>query len=200
MTEWLTSKPVTQWIAGLKQGDETAAAELWHYCFGRLKQFACARLKGTPRGMADEEDLALSVFKSLCLGARVGRFSELKDRSDLWALLFRMTRRKAVDYRRHERRQRRGGGRVRGDSVFDEEKNPEGFDGLPATPDLPRVFTVLDEMLEDLGDSTLETIVVLRMEGRATAEIAELLETTPRTIQRKLKLVLARWEIAETGE
>ena len=39
----------------------------------------------------DEEDVALSVFASLCRGAQCGNFKKLTDREDLWALLLVMT-------------------------------------------------------------------------------------------------------------
>ena len=58
--------PVTQWIEGLKAGDEGAAADLWSRYFERLVQLARQRLSSTPRRVADEEDVVLSVFRCLC--------------------------------------------------------------------------------------------------------------------------------------
>jgi DNA-directed RNA polymerase specialized sigma24 family protein len=68
--------------------------------------------------MADEEDVAASVLESLFRAAQKGRFPDLADRHDLWRLLLQMTARKAIDMKRRETRQRRGGGRVAGESAF----------------------------------------------------------------------------------
>src|SRR5262249_59982732 len=77
-------------------------------------------LRGLPRRAADEEDVALSAFDSFCRGAEQGRFPQLESRDDLWALLVVITARKAIDLRQREGRQKRGGGRVGGESVLDE--------------------------------------------------------------------------------
>src|SRR5437762_11266024 len=70
------------------------------------------KLQGAARRAADEEDVALSVFVSLCDGAARERFPLLQDRDDLWGLLVVLTARKAVNLLKHERRQKRGGGAV----------------------------------------------------------------------------------------
>jgi hypothetical protein len=48
---------------------------------------ARARLRNTPRRIADEEDVAPSAFDSFCRAARAGRFPRLDDRHDLWQIL-----------------------------------------------------------------------------------------------------------------
>jgi hypothetical protein len=74
--------------------------------------------RGTPRRFADEEDVALSAFDSFCRGVDLGRFPWLKDRDGLWALRVLITVRKAADLVQYNRRDRRGGGQVRGDSAW----------------------------------------------------------------------------------
>ena len=73
-----------------------------------------ARLKlgDSPRGVADEEDVALSAFDSFCQGVEQGQFSRLQDRDDLWRILVAITARKAVNLIQHEGRQKRGGDQV----------------------------------------------------------------------------------------
>jgi hypothetical protein len=56
-----TGNSVTQWISALKQGDPSAARGLWEVYFRRLVGLAHARLRGTPRRIADEEDVALGA-------------------------------------------------------------------------------------------------------------------------------------------
>src|SRR5262245_1769616 len=103
---------VTRLVGMLKDGHGEAAQRLWEAYFGRLVALARAKLRGIPLRAADEEDVALSAFDSLCRRAEAGRFPRLADRDDLWQLLFVITVRKALDLVRHEGRAARGRGRV----------------------------------------------------------------------------------------
>ena len=130
-----SSGSITAWIDQLRAGDRAAAQHLWQGYFHRLVDLARQKLCRAPRGMADEEDVALSAFDSFIRGAEKGRFPQLADRDDLWHLLLVIIKRKAVDHVNHERRDKRGGGKVRhegslagGSSVtapFDHVASPE---------------------------------------------------------------------------
>ena len=50
---------VSHWIAGLKAGQEEAAAKLWGHFYSRLVALACRRLRTLPTPSADEEDVVL---------------------------------------------------------------------------------------------------------------------------------------------
>ena len=108
---------VSQWIDGLKAGDEAAAAKLWQRYFRRLVGLARKKLGDSPRRVADEEDVAISAFQSFCQRAKEDRFPDLLDRDDLWHLIVRITERKA--YRpvegseAQQTRLRIGSGRIR---------------------------------------------------------------------------------------
>ena len=86
-----TNGSVTKWINRLKAGDPEAARRLWEGFFRRLVGLARGKLEGSPRRAADEEDVALSAFGSLCRGAEGGRFPHLLDRDSLWQLLVAIT-------------------------------------------------------------------------------------------------------------
>src|SRR5271165_1265154 len=101
--------PVRIWVAQLKDGDAQAAQQLWNTYFIRMVKAARAKLHGAPSRMADEEDVALSAFKSFCRGTRNGRFPQLHEHEDPWPLLIALTTHKAVDLVRYERRVKRGG-------------------------------------------------------------------------------------------
>ena len=60
--------------------------------------------------------LALSAFHSLCERVGRGQFPQLADRDDLWRLLVTITARKVISALRHQTRQKRGGGKVVGES------------------------------------------------------------------------------------
>jgi hypothetical protein len=86
--------------------------------------------RGTPRRFADEEDVALRAFDSFCRGVDLGRFPWLKDRDGLWALLVLITVRKAADLVQYNRRERRGGGLVHGDSAWARQDGDTGMGGF----------------------------------------------------------------------
>ena len=95
--------PVGIWVSQLKDGDPQAAQQLWNTYFFRMVKVARCKLHGAPARMADEEDVALSAFKSFCRGTRDGRFTELQDHEDPWPLLLALTTHKAIDLLRYER-------------------------------------------------------------------------------------------------
>ncbi|MFV2066778.1 MAG: ECF-type sigma factor [Pirellulales bacterium] len=193
-------RSVTGWIAALKSGDEQAARDLWQRYFDALVKLARQRLDGAPRRVADEEDVALSVFRCLCDGAVHGRLARLSDRGDLWRLLVIITTQKAIDQQRRWATQRRGGGNVRGDSVFAafrDGKPPAKLDQIVSDEPTPELLALLAEqhqlLLQSLADETLRRTALLRMEGQTIEEIAQQLGITPRSVERKLQRIRSRW-------
>jgi DNA-directed RNA polymerase specialized sigma24 family protein len=192
---------VTRWIHQLQAGNQAAAQELWNRYFHRLVSLARSKLQGVPRRAADEEDVALSAFDSFCRGAEEGRFPRLDDRDNLWRLLVVITERKACNLMHHERRQKRGGGLVRGNSGLAEQlDDPEAEAGIEqvASPEpTPEMAAqVADEcrrLLELLGDATLRSLAVWKMEGYTNAEIAAKLGCVTVTVERKLQVIRSLW-------
>ena len=125
---------VTRWIGPLKAGDVEAAQALWDRYFDGLVRLARTRLRDAPRAAADEEDVALSAIHCLCRGAAAGRFPQLADRDNLWRLLATIAAQKAVDLQRRETREKRGGGKTRGEvelAAGDAEAKPPGTGRRP---------------------------------------------------------------------
>jgi DNA-directed RNA polymerase specialized sigma24 family protein len=195
------SGSVTHWVTLLKAGQAEAAQPLWECYFQRLVQLARARLQGVPRRAADEEDVALSAFASFCRGAEQGRFPLLTDRNDLWKLLVVLTARKAADLVAHQRRRKRGGGALRGDSALpgsaEDGEAPRGLEdviGREPTPDFAaQVAEEYQRLLDALGDDTLRQTAVWKMEGHSNEEIAGKLGCSLATVERKLRLVRHTW-------
>jgi DNA-directed RNA polymerase specialized sigma24 family protein len=153
-----------------------------------------------PRRVTDEEDVAISVFKSLWHGAVRGQFSELTDRDDLWNLLLTITRQKTVDEFRRNKALKRGGGNVRGDSVFANATEPDGtagfdhFMGEEPTPELVALMNErLMQLLRVLRDDSLRNVAVWRMDGYTNAEIAAEIGLGERSVERKLRLIREKW-------
>jgi DNA-directed RNA polymerase specialized sigma24 family protein len=194
-------RPVTDWIELLKQGDSLAAQRLWEGYFRRLVELARKKLRGSRRREADEEDVALSAFHSLCRGAGQGRFPQLADRHDLWQLLVVITARKARDQIDREHRLKRGGGAVRGESALlglaASPEAPAGLEqavGHEPTPEF--AAQMADEcrrLLDKLGDDELRSIAVWKMEGYTNEQITERLELALATVERRLGVIRKLW-------
>ena len=190
------SGSVTALIERLEAGDHEAAQALWERYYPRLVGLARQRLQGTSRRAADEEDVALSVFKSFWQHVEEGRVPQLKDRDGLWSLLVLITVRKAADLANYNRRERRGGGQVRGDSVFAASDSDSGANGLDQvagddpTPELAaQMAEEFQRLLDRLGNEELRSIAVWKMEGYTNVEIAARLGCAEVSVRRRLKLI-----------
>lgn len=189
---------VTRWIGDLKDGQDAATQKIWERYFDRLVRVASRQLGAAPRRIADEEDVAVSVFDSLCKGAAAGRFDKLKDRDDLWRLLTAISGMKAVDQIRRQTAKKRGGDKLRGESIVAGVNNPlGGFDQLVHGEPTPEFLAVMDEqqreMFRILPDENQRSVARLRFEGYANEEIAEKLDISLRSVERKLKVIRQIW-------
>jgi DNA-directed RNA polymerase specialized sigma24 family protein len=188
-----TGSSVTRWISALKGGDQTAATELWEYCFRRVVALARARLRDVRRSFADEEDVALSAFDSFCRRAQAGQFRRLNDRDDLWQILALITARKAIALRNFEGRQIRGKGRVRSLADLTRE-GLEAIGGGEPSPELAAQFAEdFQNLMGRLGDSSLRSVVTLKLEGYTNVEISGRLGCVTSTVERKLALIRCIW-------
>jgi RNA polymerase sigma factor (sigma-70 family) len=196
----LTAQSVSLWITNLKEGNADAAQQLWERYAQRLVAIAQRRMKDAPKRVADEEDVAASVFQSLCRGAAAGRFQNLKNRDDLWWLLLAITKQKVVDHVRREMAQKRGAGRVQFESGLNgnvDESSGFTLDRLVGDEPTPEFVVMLEEQHERLlgllRDDRLRQIAVFRIEGFTVPEIAEDLRVSTRSIERKLQLIRDVW-------
>lgn len=197
---------VTQWIAALETGDSDAAQqEIWNRYFRRLVGLARWKLGDSPRRAEDEEDVALGALNSFFTGVEAGEFPQLRDSDNLWPLLAKITVRKALNQRERQLAAKRGGGRVRGDSVH---QHPNTGSVLTAaefvdeeiTPDtLAAMRDQCQRLIDVLPDQQLREVVRLKLLGHTNAEVAEELGVVERTVQRKLSLIRTYWGEEMTG-
>lgn len=192
---------ISHWMLALAAGDAAAAQGLWERYYTQLVRLAAQKLPAAARRAADEEDVALSAFDSFCQGVQRGRFPRLNDEADLWRLLVVITARKAADLAQHERRQRRGGGHVRGDSAFAAPRGNNvdggGWEQIVGSEPTPEFSSLVREQVEQLlaalADPLLQEIALAKLDGYTNDEIARRLNVVPRTIERKLVLIRRRW-------
>ena len=190
------SNKVTHWIDLVKEGDQSAANEIWHHYFERLVRAVRVRIFGQNRAVSDEEDIVISVFNSFYAAAKDGRFPNLSDRDGLWRLLLSMAARKIVDKRRHDQRQRRGGGRA----IHSLDPTTENAPILQVIGDEPSpdMVVMMQESIEQLfsllGGGQLRDLAVAKLEGYSNAELARRFECSERTIERRLHLIREKFQ------
>lgn len=89
-------------MIAIVQNLKRLAADAW--AIGKLQMSVAynsplsgQRLTHERCGVADGEDVAISVMESFFRAAKNGRFPDLNDRDGIWRLLSTMTRRKVID-------------------------------------------------------------------------------------------------------
>ena len=179
-------------MARLRQGDETAEAEVFHRFRRRLIGLARSRLGGQLRAKVDPEDVMQSVFKSFFLRHTEGQF-DLESWDSLWSLLTTMTLRKCGYHLRHFRRE--------GRDVQREVKPQPGPDDSSASWEAiareptPTEAMLLAETVEQLFrglDDSERAIVQLSLQGYKVAEISSQVGKAQRSVYRVLERVKGR--------
>jgi RNA polymerase sigma factor (sigma-70 family) len=184
---------------------DMAASLIWQRYFRDLLNLARNNLDRRVRVRADEEDVVLSMFRSFC--ARQGRGEyDLKDRDDLWRLLVTITLHKAMNLARDHHRARRDVARERTlPAATDEDGSCPGWAleqmdaGSPSPAEAFSLNEALERRLEALGDSELRQIALWRLEGYTNGEIADRLDRTERSVERRMKRIRSKWSLYEDG-
>jgi RNA polymerase sigma factor (sigma-70 family) len=194
------STSITVWIEALRDGDPDAAERIWNHFHRRLIRFAHRQLRNRGARAFDEEDVVVDVFDSLFRRMAGGEYPEVSGEKDLWRLLYAVTANKAKNQVRGASAEKRGGGAVRGDSVFLTSGSTEaGFDHLESSEPTPEDIVLLREtiagLLGQLPDEH-RSIAVLKMQAYSNAEIAEQLRYSLATLERRLKEIRERWQAA----
>src|SRR5262249_19516241 len=107
----------------------------------------------------------------------------------------------AADLVQHHRRQKRGGGKVQGESAFlvgqggnSSTIGMEQVLGREPTPEFAsQVAEEYHRLLDLLGDEKLRLVATMKMEGYADKEVAEKLSCGLRTVERKLERIRSIW-------
>ena len=178
---------VSQWIQQLKCGDDEAASQLWERYYRRLVELAERRLGSTSRRVMDGEDVVVQAFASFVKSAKNGRFPNLNDRDDLWALLITITNNKALDQIRLLYRDKRGPN-TRGDSVFSDPAVPPATSPEPTPEDAVELTEFIRTFLDSLNEKHRD-VFLMKLEGYTNVEIANLLPPSLATVERYLRAI-----------
>lgn len=199
-----TPLSVTDWLDQLKDANASDAQQaIANRYFDKLAGIARSRLPASARRTADEEDIALSTLNSFFIATREGRYPDLRDRTDLWSLLLRITICKSINLAQREFATKRGGGQVRGDSALSAQGG--GFDlfasGDPTPASIAELREMIDELMDQLENERLREIAQLRLAGHSNREIAAALQCAERTVERKLMRIRHHWTLlSETSK
>jgi RNA polymerase sigma factor (sigma-70 family) len=192
---------VSQWIDGLKAGEQAAAAKLWQRYYGRLIGLARKKLGDSPRRVADEDDVVLAAFQSFFQRAQDNRFPNLNDRDDLWHLIVRITERKAYDQMADQMRKKRGSGLVAGESAFMDSQASGPGAGInevagpePTAEFAAEMVEAVERLFDKLADEELRKIALHKLEGYGNEEIAGKIGRSLPTVERRLRLIRERWQ------
>jgi DNA-directed RNA polymerase specialized sigma24 family protein len=181
---------VTAWIEQLKAGEETALAKLHSRYEPWLVALARRKLGSVPRRAADEEDVAQAAFWSFYRGLKAGRMPRLDNRDDLLALLTHLTACKAVNQIEHEIGvQKRGEGRVQCGSALE----ILAADAEPTPLEQALLNDCYQHYLDALPDK-LRVFAEPYLAGCTHKEIAAQLDCVERTVERKIALILDKWQ------
>ena len=192
-------------LDAMQKGEDWAFDTFFKTHYERLVQFAKKRIGDFPLRTFDEEDVALSAMNSLFNCLRENRF-EAQNSIELWQILITITKNKLINRREREHAQKRGGGKVRGDSIWTQTGENNLFHEQPdtkqpMTPDAQvELLETTDMLFQRLEDDKTREIARLLLEGYRINDIAEKLNCVRRTIERKIVRIRELWNEVPNNE
>ena len=180
---------VTRWVNDLREGNAAAATRLWNYLEPGLLSLGRRQMRSTSTACYDEEDLAQSAFYALCTAIQDGRYEGLADRDEIWKLLVTIALNKFRKRVRHQGAQRRGGNLRQKDlgPMLDSES------GALTAEQSMLMKEECERLLNALGSDEVRKVALLKVEGYTHEEIANALQCTRRTVQRRLDFIRTVW-------
>jgi RNA polymerase sigma factor (sigma-70 family) len=176
---------------------DLAARLIWRRYFHDLLELARNNLNRRIRRREDEEDVLQSMYKSFCLRQQRGEF-DLTGRDALWRLLVTITLRKARNTAKKHGRERRDVARELTIADRDESGSAhwalEQMDAAgPSPAEAALLNEALERRLEALADPELRQIALRRLEGYTNREIADQLDCTERSVERRTERIRSKW-------
>ena len=170
-----------------RTGDEDAATELFNRYVSRLLGVARKRIGERMNSRLDPEDVVQSVFRTFFARLKNDQF-RIDDQDDLSKLLVRITLNKTLRHIAHHRAARRNPDQ---EAVQTDASRTEIIQLLADEPTPETVVAFVDQLDHFLTRLSPEDqqILVLRLQGHSTEEIAKQLNTYDRKVRRVLERV-----------
>jgi RNA polymerase sigma factor (sigma-70 family) len=194
---------VTRCIQQLKAGDVDAFEKIWEHYFEELLEVARGVMRQRKRwSIIDEDDIVQNALLSVCQGLpRNKSFEKVTSRESLWPILVAITKFKVADNFRRENAAKRGAGKVVSEANL--ERNADNSSGMglaqlvadesPKPDDIAQMSEQLGVLMSLLPREDLKQIARFHLEGWKNNEIAEKLEMSTRSVERKLALIRDAW-------
>lgn len=195
MDKQSTNGSVTEWLLQIRHGDEVATNNLVSRYFGRLARYADRKRRST-KTTDDGEDIALEVLDAVLRRIKQEEYPDLNDRQRLWLLLMVSVQNRVISrHRKHSRRLNLG---IEIQTVTDLMATIcIDLDEFLDDPDLDTEF---DEILEfweksirSFKSEETQMVAKLKLTGLSNRQIAERLGMSPRSVDRKVQMILDRW-------
>ncbi len=188
-TENIGVHEITHWLSRARQNDQVAFGQLFDFYIGRLRQYLRNKLTGQDRAEGFEDDLANESMISVWHGLTKGRFESVANREELWFTMMSVAKSHAMNRRKYLRRTKRMFGIPNQlASLFNRSVNSS------LAADEFEILDVWEKFTRTLPNDEYREIVHMKMEGMDVNEIATRLDDVPRSVRRKLKIVLGKWE------
>ena len=170
--------------------------EIWDDYFQRLKAWATGRLQPRIQRVFGAEDLAVEALNKFLKAEKRGQTPPLDRPDEVWRFLLRVAKNTLLNCVDAELCEKRGGGKVRGESIFlgasgINSSSEQGFDNFAAAE--PGQRDRVAQLIEALPDRALQSVAQLKLEGFTNQEIAERMNLSCRSIERKLGLIRELW-------
>lgn len=164
---------------------------VWNKYFERLLRFAKKQMKGMPKIASDEEDITLSVLKSVCISVRK-RSEEVPDADSIWGLLVLICKRKIANQYAYQRRSKRDA--QRSESLCSSPVLMQQLQSREIGPELLSEFNErVESLFELLEHDSLKQVAKAKVQGYTNNEIANHLGCSLSTVERKLRLIREIW-------
>ena len=185
-------------LDAMQKGEDEAFTTFFNRHYDQLVQFAKKKLGSFPLRTFDADDVAQSAMKSLFKSLRENRY-EAQNSIEIWQILITITKNKLLDRRRRQQAQKRGGGNVRGESIWAQAGEDSGLREQQdtkqnMTPDAQvELLETTDLLFQQLEDDKTREVARLLLAGYRINDIAEELNCVRRTVERKIVHIRELW-------
>lgn len=207
LTSQSSTGSVTRMVRGVAAGDHDAERKLFERFFEVVIHLADQKLGHLPRKIADEQDVALDVMHDALTGIREDRFRDLRNRKDLWQIVWDLINKRSTDLARNLYRQKHDVRReMTGNQIGTGSESSNDSQLSVPTDDFEDPEFIVNEtreiLLASLDDPELRNIAVRKCDGMTSVEIAHELQVTTSRVDFKWKVIRAKWmdELKRRGE
>ena len=183
-----------------KKPGELPIGTLWEYFFERLCRFSKKRIFQRHRRHIDPEDIASSTFMAFIKELEENGVERVRSREDLWKWLTLVAKRKAINANKLLDAQKRGGGRVRGDSMFGSRGMNSVVEDKKRMKSLHDFEESFSDLMMALPDDGYRKLAMMRLAGYSNEEIGEESGCSTRTVERKIQTIRKIWERLDEEE